>query len=117
VKVYAESSAVLAWLLGQDRDRRVRQVLARSELVIAPDLTLIECDRVLHRAVAFGEMREVDAADKRGLLASVATLWTQVRMQGEVADRARQAFPAEPLRALDASTSRQRWWSGPQSPA
>jgi predicted nucleic acid-binding protein len=102
VKVYAEPSAVLAWLLGQDRDRSVRQVLARSELVIASDLTLIECDRVLHRAVALREMREGDAADKRGLLASVAAHWTQVRLQGEVVDRARQAFPAEPLRALDA---------------
>jgi predicted nucleic acid-binding protein len=102
MKIYAESSAVLAWLLGQDRDRSVRQVLARSELVIASDLTLIECDRVLHRAVALGEMREGDAADKRGLLASVAAHWTLVRLQGEVVDRARQAFPAEPLRALDA---------------
>ena len=92
MKVYAESSAVLAWLLGQDRDRSVRQVLTRTELVLASDLTLIECGRVLRRAVALGEMREGAAADKRGLLASVAAHWTP-------------------------STLRPRLWSEPQSPA
>jgi hypothetical protein len=31
-------------------------VLQRAELVLASDLTLVECDRVLIRAVSTGEM-------------------------------------------------------------
>ena len=55
---YAESSAVLAWLLGEDAAPHVREVLSRAELVVASDLTLLECDRVLIRAVALGEIEE-----------------------------------------------------------
>ena len=47
MNVYAESSAVLAWLLGEEASPRVRDVLASAVLVMASDLTLIECDRVL----------------------------------------------------------------------
>jgi hypothetical protein len=47
VNVYAESSAVLAWLLGEATGRRVREVLRRADLVMASDLVLMECDRVL----------------------------------------------------------------------
>ena len=58
MRIYAESSAVLAWLLGEDAAPRVRELLSKAELVIASDLTLLECDRVLIRAVAFGEVDE-----------------------------------------------------------
>ena len=50
MNIYAESSAVLAWLLGEAAASRVREVLRRAELVMASDLALIECDRVLIRA-------------------------------------------------------------------
>jgi hypothetical protein len=43
VTVYAESSAVLAWLLGEEAGVQVRDILAGSEYVLASDLTLIEC--------------------------------------------------------------------------
>jgi hypothetical protein len=49
MRISAESSAVLAWLLGEDSASRVREVLLAAELVISSDLTLIECDRVLNR--------------------------------------------------------------------
>ena len=65
MKIYAESSAVLAWLLGGDAAPRVRGVLSKAELVIASDLTLLECGRVLIRAVALGEIDEAAAADRR----------------------------------------------------
>jgi len=57
VNLYAESSAVLAWLLGEDAAPRVRELLSKAEFVLASDLTLLECDRVLIRAVALGEVR------------------------------------------------------------
>jgi predicted nucleic acid-binding protein len=102
VNVYAESSAILAWLLGETASFPVRQVLADAEIVIASDLTLIECDRVLLRAAAFGELTEAEAADRRALLTTTASHWHVMRIGAEIVDRARQPFPGEPIRTLDA---------------
>ncbi len=102
MNVYAESSAVLAWLLGEEAGPRVREVLRRAELVMASDLTLVECDRVLIRAVTLGELEEAAAADRRAHLNAAAAHWHLWRVSLEIVDRARHPFPAEPLRTLDA---------------
>jgi len=100
--VYAESSAVLAWLLGEEAAPRVREVLGQAELVIGSDLTLLECDRVLIRAVALGEIEEAAAADRRAHLNAAAAHWHILRVSTDIVNRARQPFPAEPIRTLDA---------------
>jgi predicted nucleic acid-binding protein len=64
MNVYAEPSAVLAWLLGEESAPSVREVFRQSEQVMASDLTLVECDRVLIRAVKIGEVDEAAAADR-----------------------------------------------------
>jgi predicted nucleic acid-binding protein len=102
VNIYAESSAVLAWLLGEDAAPRVRELLSQAETVIASDLTLLECDRVLIRAVVLGEVDEAAAADRRAHLNAAAAHWHILRLSAEIVDRARQPFPAEPIRTLDA---------------
>ena len=102
VSVYAESSAVLAWLLGEASSPQVRQVLAASEIVIASNLTLIECDRVILRAAALGELTEAEAADRRAHLTTASSHWHVLNMGSEIVDRARQPFPGEPIRTLDA---------------
>ena len=102
MSLYAESSAVLAWLLDEESGLAVRECLADEQIVVASDLTLVECDRVLHRAVTLGELNEADAADRRAHLASVASHWTLLRIGTEVVERARQPFPGEPIRTLDA---------------
>jgi predicted nucleic acid-binding protein len=102
MKVYAESSAVLAWLLGEDAAPRVREVLSEADLVMASDLTLLECDRVLIRAVTLGEIDEAAAADRRAHLNAAAAHWHVLRVSAEIVDRARHPFPAEPIRTLDA---------------
>ena len=102
MNVYAESSAVLAWLLGEEPGRRVRQVLRRAESVIASDLTLLECDRVLIRAVTLGETDEAQAQSRRAYLNAAATHWHLWRVSPEIVDRARRPFPLEPIRTLDA---------------
>ena len=102
VKVYAESSAVLAWRLGEDAARRVREVPSKADLVVAPDLTLLECDRVLIRAVTLGEIDEGAAADRRAYLNARAAHWQMLRLSADIVDRSRQPFPAEPIRTLDA---------------
>jgi predicted nucleic acid-binding protein len=102
VNLYAESSAVLAWLLDDEAAAFVRRTLAHTPLVLASDLTLIECDRVLHRAAALGELSEADVADRRAHLATAAAHWHVLRLGAEVVDRARQPFPGDPVRTLDA---------------
>lgn len=102
MNVYAESSAVLAWLLDEKAGAYVRRTLADTETVLASDLTLVECDRVLHRAAAFGELTEADAADRRSHLTAAAAHWHVLRLGPEVVERARQPFPGEPIRTLDA---------------
>lgn len=102
MNLYAESSAVLAWLFGEPAGSRVREILATAETVIASDLTLIECDRVLIRAVTVGHVAEADAAERRAHLSASAARWHVLRIGPEIVDRARQPFPAEPLRTLDA---------------
>jgi len=102
VRVYAESSAVLAWLLDEPSGADVRQELTGAEVVIASDLTLIECDRVLMRAAVMGELTEADAADRRAHLVTAASHWHLLRIGPEIVERARQPFPGEPVRTLDA---------------
>ncbi len=102
MNIYAESSAVLAWLLGEDAGTQVRDVLARADIVIASDLTLIECDRVLVRATTLGDLSEADAADRRAYLNAAAAHWHVLRISPDIVERARKPFPGEPVRALDA---------------
>jgi hypothetical protein len=100
--VYAESSAVLAWLLGEDEGEEVRAVLANAELVCASDLTPgrvrpsapPRCQRSAHHGSRFGL--------RRATLAGSAHHWALFRVSPEVAERARRPFPAEPVRTLDA---------------
>lgn len=100
--LYAESSAVLAWLLEQEHGETVAATLAESELIIASDLTLIECDRVLIRAVVLNVLREADAVQRQARLNAVSARWTLFGLDEEIMERARRPFPAEPVRTLDA---------------
>jgi predicted nucleic acid-binding protein len=101
VNLYAESSAVVAWLLNEDSATEVLRHLAAAESVLASDLTLIECDRVLRRAAAVGELTEAEAADRRANMASASAHWHILRIAPEVVERCRQPFPVEPIRTLD----------------
>ena len=102
MNLYAESSAVLAWLLDESTAPDIRRLLNEAEIIVASDLTLIECDRVLLRTVALKEMTEAEAADRRAHLAAAAAHWQILRIAAELVERARQPFPGEPIRTLDA---------------
>ena len=102
MNLYAESSAVLAWLLDEDSALEVRRHLAAAKLIVASDLTLIECDRVLARSLELGELTEAEAADRHAHLAMAAAHWHVLRIAPEVVERSRRPFPAEPIRTLDA---------------
>jgi predicted nucleic acid-binding protein len=100
--LYAESSAPLAWLLDQAHGGRVADALAAADHVVTSELTLVECDRVLIRAVALNELEEADAVDRQGRLNAVAHTWTVLALDEEILERARRPLPAEPVRTLDA---------------
>lgn len=102
MNLYAESSAVLAWLLDEPTAAAVRRLLGEAEVIVASDLTLIECDRVLLRAATLKELTEAEAADRRARLIAAAAHWQMLRIAAEVVDRARQPFPGDPIRTLDA---------------
>ncbi len=100
--VYAESSAVLSWLLGEPRGDDVQQVLAGADFVVASELTLVECDRVLHRAASLSELSTLQVIDCRGALRRASENWILLRLSSAIIERARGPFPAEPIRSLDA---------------
>lgn len=100
--LYAEPSAVLAWLLGEPAGARVRESLARAQAIVASNLMLVECDRVLIHAATLGDLSEGEAADRRAVLAAAAAHWHLLRISPAIVARARQPFPGEPLRTLDA---------------
>lgn len=102
MNLYAESSSVLAWLLDEAQSGTVRRLLATAAAVVASDLTLVECDRVLLRAAALGELTEAGAADRRAYLTAAAAHWHVLRIGPEIVERARQPFPGDPIRTLDA---------------
>ena len=100
--VYAESSAVLAWLLGEPAAAAVRQALAGAEQVVASALTPLECQRALARGVATGQVSGAAAGAAARMLSTASAAWALMEMTGSALDRARTAFPAEPVRTLDA---------------
>jgi len=102
MKVYADSSAVLAWLFEEPAAASVSEALDASDGVVASDLTLVECDRVLTRAQVSGQLSEMEVVRRRNLLEAAAVNWMLLKLGGEILERARRRFPAEPMRTLDA---------------
>jgi predicted nucleic acid-binding protein len=102
VTVYLESSAALAWLLGEPRAGEVRAAVDGADRVVSSALTLTEVRRALVRAERLGELAAADGRRLRGLLARAARGWVLMEVSGAVLARADEAFPAEPVRTLNA---------------
>ena len=102
MNVYAESSAVLRWLLGQARAEEVRQILNDADVVVTSTLTLVESDRALIRGAALNEMSRKESDASRFQLNTSALGWAIIPLDDETLKGARQAFPSEPVRTLDA---------------
>lgn len=100
--IYAETSAVVAWLLDQPEGWRAFEAIRAADQVVASDLTIVECERMLRRGVASGEFQAVRAELLRGELIELASAWNLLPIGPEVVARARGTFPDELIRALDA---------------
>jgi predicted nucleic acid-binding protein len=102
VIVYVESSAVLAWLLGEPKARAVRKLLAGAERVVSSSLTAVECARALGRGRASKRLSARDELAALRLLDVAARSWDVHELTDRVLARARLPFPVEPVRTLDA---------------
>ena len=102
MNLYAESSAVLSWLLGEKRGEAARERLLAADMVITSGLTLVECDRALHRAEAVGELEAETVKSMRERFFAATDHWIVFSIDPEVVERSRRRFPREPIRSLDA---------------
>ncbi len=102
MRLYAESSAVLAWLLGETEGEHVRSLLMGADAVFTSRLTLVETERVLIRAQLVEDLREADIIDRRRVFTRATRRWNLLQLHEEILDRARRPFPGEPIRTLDA---------------
>ncbi len=102
MNVYAESSAVLWWLLDEPDGEAVRAVLETADVVVASRLTQLECLRGLVRLQALGARDAESLRRVAEVFARASAEWTMIDIVPEVLDRAATPFPEEPVRALDA---------------
>lgn len=102
MNLYAESSAVLAWVFRESPALDVKHLLDQADVVCASSLTVVECHRALVRSHALGEVSEHEAGQRRAFLDSAMQAWAVLDLAPEILGRARRRFPAEPLRTLDA---------------
>ena len=99
---YGESSAVLAWILGEPGGEVVRTSLAAAERVTSSTLTAVACARALARGVAIGRFGRTEELAALRLLDEASASWVTLDMSSQVLSRARAPFPVEPVRTLDA---------------
>ena len=100
--LYAETSAVLAWLLGEKSPRQPAAAIDSAERVVTSVLTLLEASRGILRAANERRLTAADASRLKGLLARSATGWDLMEITEDIRVRAAEAFPVEPVRTLDA---------------
>ena len=100
--VYLESSAIIAWMLGEPRAPDIKQSLDAATAVVTSEMTVLESLRALVRAEGQSRINEGDAQRLRGNLRRASDGWIRMEISDEVLARAGRPFPVEPVRTLDA---------------
>jgi predicted nucleic acid-binding protein len=100
--LYAETSAVLGWLLGEEGTLRPGAFIDSADKVVTSVLTLLEASRGVLRAESEGRVTSAEAFRLRGLLAKAVSGWDLMEMTADIRAKAAEAFPVEPVRTLDA---------------
>lgn len=100
--LFAESSAVLTWLLSQPRSQLVLEALEAADGVVISELTLLETDRIVLRELAVGGVTAAVAVALQTRMAAISATWNVQPLRREVIDRARAPFPDDRIRSLDA---------------
>ena len=102
MNLYAESSAVLAWLLGESVQAKVVTALQGAEHIYTSALTPVECARGLAVARRSDRITQVEELAALRVLDYALTSWNVYDVSEDVLHGARSQFPAEPVRTLDA---------------
>lgn len=100
--VYVETSAIAAWLLEQPAGWLAFEAVQRADAVVSSDLSLVECERTLRRSVATGDLSASRADLLRRELVTAVSAWSFLPIGADVVARAREPFPDDMIRALDA---------------
>ena len=100
--VYAETSAVLAWLFGEESAETVVSVIDGARSVLTSTLTDLEVRRSLVRAEVTGILTPAAVAHLTGVFESVSRAWIAAEITPDIRVRAASRFPVEPIRTLDA---------------
>ena len=100
--LYAETSAVLRWLFQEEHGEQVRVALSRAAKVVTSRLTAIEVWRATHRAERQRRLSAAEAADVRAVFSQAGAAWAALELTDDIAHRAEERFPVEPVRTLDA---------------
>ena len=100
--MYAETSAVLAWLFGEPAGGMVRRSIDGAARVVSSVLTIVEAERAISRAEGLALISPAAAAQLRGLAARTMTQWNLLEVVPNVRRRTGQVFPRETVRTLDA---------------
>lgn len=100
--LYAETSAVLSWLFGEERRLPAASVLDSADRLVTSVLTLLEASRGVLRAETERKVTAAEASRLRGLLERSASGWDLMEITADIRARASEAFPVEPVRTLDA---------------
>ena len=100
--IYAESNAVLRWLLGAADSTVLGKIMSSAETVVTSALTSAEVGRTLRRLNKTGVL----GSDARDLAwagyCRAAAHWDLFAVSEAILSRASEPFPVEPLRTLDA---------------
>jgi predicted nucleic acid-binding protein len=100
--LYAESSAVAAWLLGEPGYPGLAKLLFGPDEVVTSALTRLECARALVRARLGRRISAVEEQAALRRLDESSASWHTVDLGEEILDVAGAHFPREPVRTLDA---------------
>jgi predicted nucleic acid-binding protein len=100
--LYIESSAVLAWLLGEPPAKRILDILHAAEQVVSSALTPVECARGLTRARLLERLTSIQELAALQLLDQAESMWHIQELTAQVLARAREPMPGDPVRTLDA---------------
>ena len=100
--LYVESSAILAWLLGEPTATVAMHELGAAASIVTSSLTSVECARGLARARALGRITAGDELAALRMFDEAEASWDVYDLSERVVTRARASFPAEPIRTLDA---------------
>lgn len=100
--LYAESGAVLRWLLGTSDAERIERELAAAAAVVTSELTAAEVGRSLQRLVTTGQIAPEAGERAWASYAAASQHWHVYTIGEPVLLRVRQPFPREPVRTLDA---------------